>query len=101
MKTKIAIDVLSDEGAGFLLTLVDLIGKNNCGKMELIPSDISMLVKMEKIKYTSLHRNLSIINQSDNYLEITASEDLKPVCSISWKEVHELNTISEQEVVNC
>ncbi len=100
MKTKIAIEIHSD-ASGFLLILADLIGKHNCGKMELTTSDIATLIKMEKLKYPSSNKFLSVINEYEDALSLTETEDLIPFCSLIWKEVHELNTISEQEIVNC
>ncbi len=98
MKTKISVDILNDES--LVLTICDLIGKHNSGKIELDAEMIKAMCKLDKIKYSSTNRHLNF-TEFENGLSVTNAIDQKPFIVLTWKEVHELNTISEQEIVNC
>jgi len=89
MKTKISVEIHTDESLN--LTLIDLIGKHNCGKTEVDKALIRSLVTLEKIKYPSSNKYLEVIDYTDIGLSITNTSDRLPFITLVWKEIFELS----------
>ncbi len=75
-----------------------MVANNNNGFCEVTEQLIRDRIHCYYAEYTKLSPLYTMYGDNEK-LEISANGDL--MLTLTWKEVHELNTISEQEVVNC
>lgn len=96
MKTKISIEI-HKSASSLLMQIADFVGQHNESKKTFTPNFIEAYLDVKKFESPSIFGNTQVERVSEN--EITLFFENSPFVTLTWKEVTELNTISEMDLV--